>query len=175
MKASAKRRALHRQGGSAGKAQRLAIKFLSSGNESMAWKMDEIDRKILEILREDSRVPNKKIGKKVGLSEPAARRRVANLSSRGVISRFTVDVEESGAVQAIVFVTFLPSAQTEKVIREIMSLSGLSALFEISGDTDLVVRLSAPDMEELNKRIDSIRHHPGITATKTNMVLKKWK
>jgi DNA-binding Lrp family transcriptional regulator len=115
------------------------------------------------------------LGKKVGLSEPAARRRVANLVTRGVIRRFTVDVEEGGAVQAIVFVTMLPSAASEKIVRELMRAPGVTALFEISGDTDLVVRLAAPDMEELNRRIDTLRHHPEITATKTNMVLKKWK
>lgn len=141
----------------------------------MAWKLDEIDRKILEILREDARVANEALGRKVSLSEPAARRRVANLVARGVIRRFTVDVEEGGAVQAIVFVTFLPSAASEKIIRELSRANGVTAIFEISGDTDLVVRLAAPDMEELNRRIDSIRHHPEITATKTNMVLKKWK
>lgn len=141
----------------------------------MAWKMDEIDRKILEILREDARIANEALGKKVGLSEPAARRRVANLSARGVIRRFTVDVEEGGAVQAIVFVTLLPSAASEKILRELMRSNGITALFEISGDSDLVVRLAAPDMDELNRRIDAIRHHPEVTATKTNMVLRKWK
>ena len=141
----------------------------------MAWKMDEIDRKILEILREDARIANEALGKKVDLSEPAARRRVANLVTRGVIRRFTVDVEEGGAVQALVFVTLLPSAASDKIMRELMRAPGVTALFEISGDTDLVVRLAAPDMEELNRRIDSIRHHPEITATRTNMVLKKWK
>ncbi|MFA6327823.1 MAG: Lrp/AsnC family transcriptional regulator [Candidatus Micrarchaeia archaeon] len=141
----------------------------------MAWKMDEIDRQILEILREDARIANVTLGKKVGLSEPAARRRVANLASRGVIRRFTVDVEEGGAVQAIVFVTLLPSAASEKILKELMRSPGVTSLFEISGDTDLVVRLAAPDMDELNRRIDSLRHHPEVTATKTNMVLKKWK
>ena len=141
----------------------------------MAWKMDEIDRKILEILREDARIANEALGKKVDLSEPAARRRVANLVSRGVIRRFTVDVEEGGAVQALVFVTLLPSAASDKIMRELTRANGVTALFEISGDTDMVVRLAAPDMDELNRRIDTLRHHPEITATKTNMVLKKWK
>jgi len=141
----------------------------------MTWKMDEIDRKILEILCEDARIANEALGKKVDLSEPAARRRVANLVTRGAIRRFTVDVEEGGAVQAIVLVTLLPSAASDKILKELMRSEGVTALFEISGDSDLVVRLAAPDMDELNRRIDSIRHHPEVTATKTNMVLRKWK
>ena len=74
----------------------------------MGWKIDEIDRKILELLRESANMPNEKIGKKVGLSEPAARRRVANLVTRGVIKRFTIDVEEGGGVSALVFIATSP-------------------------------------------------------------------
>lgn len=141
----------------------------------MAWKIDEIDRKMLDILRENASIPNEKLGKKVGLSEPAARRRVANLVSRGVIRRFTVDVEEGGAVQALVFITSSPSAPPGKTVKEISKIEGVGSILEISGDTDFVVQMHAPDMETLNSRLDSIRHHPEIISTKTNMVMKKWK
>lgn len=141
----------------------------------MAWKIDEIDRKILELLRENARMQNEKLGKKVGLSEPAARRRVSNLLSRGVIRRFTVDVEEGGAVQALVSVSVAPSAQSQKIVKELGKTEGVGSIVEISGDADLVVQIHAPDMDTLNARIDQMRHHPEITGTKTNMVMKKWR
>jgi DNA-binding Lrp family transcriptional regulator len=141
----------------------------------MGWKIDEIDRKILEILRENARIPNEKLGKKVGLSEPAARRRVNNLVSRGVVRRFTVDVEEGGAVQALVFINASPTVPSGKVVAEISRIDGVGSILEISGDTDLVVQLHAPDMDSLNARIDQMRKHPEIRGTRTNMIMKKWK
>jgi DNA-binding Lrp family transcriptional regulator len=141
----------------------------------MAWKIDEIDRKILDILRENANISNEKLGRKVGLSEPAVRRRVSNLLSRGVIRRFTVDIEEGGAVQALVFITVSPSVPSEKIVKELTKTDGIGSILEISGETDLVAQLHAPDMESLNARIDAIRNHSEIISTKTNMVMKKWK
>ena len=141
----------------------------------MVWKIDEIDSKILEILRENARIPNEKLGKKIGLSEPATRRRVANLLSRGVIRRFTVDVEEGGAVQALVFLSTSSQASSEKLVRLLEKEPGIGAIWEISGDNDVVVTLFAPDMASLNKRIDEIRSFEAIKKTQTNIILKKWR
>ena len=141
----------------------------------MAWKIDEIDRKLLELLREDARTPNEKLGKKVGLSEPAARRRVSNLVSRGVIRRFTVDIEESGSVQAIVFLSTAPHANAEKLSSKLSGHEGIGFIWETSGDMDLAVLLSAPDMGSLNKRIDLMRAMEEVTNSKTSIVMKKWR
>lgn len=141
----------------------------------MAWKIDEIDRKLLELLREDARTPNEALGKKVGLSEPAARRRVAALVTRGVIRRFTVDIEESGSVQAIVFLSTAPHASAEKLSQKLSKHEGVGFIWETSGDMDIAVLLSAPDMGELNKRIDLMRSMEEVINSKTSIVMKKWR
>lgn len=141
----------------------------------MAWKIDEIDRKILEILRENARISNGKLGKKIGLSEPAARRRVANLVLRGVLRRFTIDVEEGGAVQALVFLSTSPHASPDKVFRTLIGEAGVGNVWEVSGDMDLAITLSAPDMGSLNRRVDEIRALDVIRKTKTSIIMKKWR
>ena len=141
----------------------------------MAWKIDETDRKMLEILREDARMPNGKLGKKIGLSEPAARRRVANLVSRGVIRRFTIDVEEEGAVQALVFLSTSPHASPDNVFRTLSGEAGVGNVWEVSGDMDFAITLYAPDMGSLNRRVDEIRALDVIRKTKTSVIMKKWK
>jgi DNA-binding Lrp family transcriptional regulator len=141
----------------------------------MAWKIDEIDRKIIELLRENATQPNASIGKKVGLSEPAARRRVSNLVSRGVIRRFTIDVEEGGGVQALVFISTSPHVSSEKIARQLAGEEGVGSIWETSGDMDVVVTLSAPDMDSLNRRLDHIRTLEAIKKTKTSVIMKKWR
>lgn len=141
----------------------------------MAWKIDEIDRKILEILRESANMPNAALGKKVGLSEPAARRRVAALVSRGVIRRFTIDVEEGGGVSALVFIATLPHTPAERIMRSLQKEPGVGSIWELSGDIDISITLAAPDIAALNKRIDEIRQMQGINTTKLSVILKKWR
>ncbi|VVC01077.1 HTH-type transcriptional regulator LysM [uncultured archaeon] len=141
----------------------------------MAWKIDEIDRKILEILRENAQISNEKLGKKIGLSEPAARRRVAALLSRGVIRRFTIDVEEGGAVHALVSLSTSPHAGSDRIYKALLGQAGVGSIWEVSGDMDFAVSLSAPDMDSLNRRVDEIRALDVIRKTKTSIIMKKWK
>ena len=141
----------------------------------MAFKIDEIDRKILEILRENASISNEKLGKKVGLSEPATRRRVSNLASRGVIRRFTIDVEEGGVVQALVSLSISPHASSGEMAKRLSKEDGIGSVWEISGETDFLLVLSAADMDQLNSKIDMIRNIDAVTATKTSIIMKKWR
>src|SRR3989338_9214363 len=141
----------------------------------MAWKIDETDRKIMEILRENARIANEKLGEKIGLSEPAARRRVANLISRGVIRRFTVDIEEGGAVSAVVYLSTSLHASSDKVFRQLKGQDGVGSVWEVSGDMDFALTLAAQDMDALNRRVDELRALDSIRKTKTSIIMKKWK
>ena len=57
--------------------------------------LDETDREILELLLSDSRRPWSEIAEVVDLSPPAVSDRVKRLQERGVIRRFTVDVDRT--------------------------------------------------------------------------------
>ncbi|MCX8194761.1 MAG: Lrp/AsnC family transcriptional regulator [Candidatus Micrarchaeota archaeon] len=141
----------------------------------MAWKIDEIDKKILQILRENADIPNQKLGKKVGLSEPAARRRVSNLVARGIIRRFTIEVDEKDTVNALVFLSTSPHASSEKVAKALEKEEGVMGIWEVSGEMDFAILLSAADMESLNRRVDELRALEEIRKTKTSIIMKKWK
>lgn len=56
---------------------------------------DETDRRILELLSEDARRSFRGIADEVGLSAPAVSSRVDKLRERGVVRRFTVDIDRS--------------------------------------------------------------------------------
>jgi len=53
--------------------------------------MDEIDLKILKILKQNSRAKYVRIAESVGLTEGAVRRRIRALTATGIIKRFTVE------------------------------------------------------------------------------------
>ncbi|MFO8110026.1 MAG: AsnC family transcriptional regulator, partial [Thermoplasmata archaeon] len=62
--------------------------------------MDDVDKKILEILKSDSRAHYVDIASKVGLTEGAVRRRVTKLKENGIIKRFTI--ETTAQVESVV-------------------------------------------------------------------------
>ncbi len=55
--------------------------------------MDKNDRKIIELLRSDSRRPFTEIAEKIGVTEATVRNRVSSLEKRGIIKRYTVQVD----------------------------------------------------------------------------------
>jgi len=130
--------------------------------------MDEIDVKILEILRQDSRTKYVKIAEMIGLTEGAVRRRVKNLLEQGIIRRFTV--ETKAEVEAIVLVKTDP-AQTRSVTLKIREIS--DKVFEVSGDYDVAALIQAYNIENLNRKVDAIRRLPFVLSTNTLISLAR--
>lgn len=129
--------------------------------------MDQIDLKILSILKEDARAKYVKIARIVGLTEGAVRRRIKQLKNEGVIRRFTV--ETSVDFEGIVLIETEP-ARTKEVTREIKKIA--DRVFEVSGEYDVAALIQAYTIEELNSKIDEIRKLPWVLNTKTLIKLK---
>lgn len=61
-------------------------------------ELDDTDAEILRLLMEDARRSFTDIGDQVGLSSPSVSNRVTRLMERGIITRFTVDIDRSQLV-----------------------------------------------------------------------------
>lgn len=134
--------------------------------------LDEIDRRILEILRENSRASFISIASELGISEASVRRRVKALIDSGVIRRFTVETSVEIGVQAFVFVSVDPSKLTCEVAGEVLGLKGVRAAYEVTGEYDVVILVQANSIQELNDCIDGIRKIDGVKKTNTVMILR---
>ncbi len=134
---------------------------------------DKIDEKIIEYLKENSRESFVDIGKKLKLSESAVRRRVKNLLGSGVIKKFTLELGEENATSAIVLVSVDSATDTSKVSIKLTKLEGVKTVYEITGQYDITVIISAATIAEINNSIDALRKIPGVVDTNTVIILKK--
>ena len=134
--------------------------------------VDEVDEKILSILREDSRKSFVEIADAVSLSEAAIRRRVSNLIKSGVISRFTIETNVGPRANAISLLSVNPSFPTSDVSARLRKMKGVDSIFEITGEYDVAVIVSGSNIAEINSTIDDIRKLQGIDDTNTVVVLK---
>ena len=133
---------------------------------------DKIDDEILKFLKEDSRESFVDIGKKLKLSESAVRRRVKNLTDSKVIKKFTIEIGEQNATKAIVLISVESSMDTSKVSARLTKLDGVKTVYEITGQYDIAVIISAPNITEINASIDSLRKIPGVSDTNTVIILR---
>ena len=134
--------------------------------------MDELDQKIMEILRKDSRTSFVDIGKAIGLSEAAVRRRVQNLIEKNTIRKFTIEVGEQQGASAITLITTNPQIPTQKMTEQLRNMKGVDTVYEITGQYDIAVILSAPSIAEINACIDDVRRIDGVANTNTLIILR---
>jgi DNA-binding Lrp family transcriptional regulator len=132
--------------------------------------MKELDNKILEILKKDSRTPFLQIAKKLNVSEGTVRNRVSKLIKEGVIKKFTIELETE--TTAIIEIITNPNVATKNIVAEIKKLN-VTKLYEVAGRFTILGILETKNLEEANDLIEKIRAIKGVMQTETFPVLKK--
>lgn len=141
----------------------------------MKRRVDDVDRRIIELLRENSRMRFVEIAERIGISEASVRRRIKALVDSGVIRRFTVEAELEHGLQAVVFVATDPSRVTGAVAEEALRLDGVEAVYEVTGEYDVAIVVRVPSVSKLNSCIDDIRRIEGVVKTNTVIILRVWR
>jgi Lrp/AsnC family transcriptional regulator of lysine biosynthesis len=125
--------------------------------------LDEIDYKILEILRENAKTTNNDIAKTVKLTEGAVRNRIKRLVVTGIIKQFTI-VTEPAQSEAIVLIKTRAKGSKE-ILKRIRKYT--NRLFETAGEYDVATFIADESFEKINETIDELRGVDGVTATMT--------
>lgn len=108
-------------------------------------ELDELDYRILEFLKKDSRTPFTEVGKNLGVSDATVHVRVNRMVGEGVIKGFTLDVDEEPLgtrVRSFVFVNVQPGF-LEEVANQLVENEWTNGIYEIHGSNDLVVKVEA--------------------------------
>ncbi len=134
--------------------------------------MDKINRKIVEILKENGRATYINIGKKVGLSEGAVRKRIKTLVDSGVIRRFTVKIGFTEGAEAITLLHINPSFPTSEICEKLKELPNIETIYEVTGQYTIAVIISALNIAEVNDCIEKIRRIDGVANTNTMIILR---
>ncbi len=143
----------------------------------MSLKLDEVDRGIIEHLRENSRTTFVDIGKDLGVSDATVYNRVRRLLEAGVVKRFTVEVDEAALgrrVSGFVLVSVKPGAVND-VSKQLAEIEKVSEVHEIHGPEDLIVKVKARDLTKLRSVILKVRRIPNVAQTEFLPIFKTWK
>ena len=132
--------------------------------------MDDLDRRIVNILRRDARTPYTEIAEEVGTSEGTVRNRVDRLTDDQVIERFTVTTR-TGNVQAMVEVSVAMDVNTSNVAGEMASWPKVDTVWQVSGEEDVVLVVDCVDTRAVNELITKAREMAEVKNTKTRLIL----
>lgn len=139
----------------------------------MSDRSKEVDQRIVEELRADPRQSNVAIGRKIGLSEGAVRRRVDNLAEAGSI-RFTVMVDpafDGLTAQALLRLRCAPHL-IDEVMNALSTMAELRQVYLCTGQFDITAVGQFRSTDELRSfattRLGAI---PGVVEMQSELIL----
>jgi len=137
-------------------------------------RLDDVDRRIVGLLADNARRSFGDIGRQVGLSAPAVKRRVDRLEASGVIRGYTAIVDQGylgQSVEAFTELRFAGSTRVDDIEEIAHDVPEVHAIFTVAGDPDALAWIRVSDVANLKTVIDRLRSSGKVTGTKTLMVL----
>ncbi len=139
--------------------------------------MDEIDHKLLSLLRQDARLTVAALAAKLKVSRGTVTNRIRRLEDEGVIVGYTVrlrpDVQHN-TIKAWMSIA-VDGNQTRAVIASLLGEPGVATLHDTNGRWDLLAELRAESLQELAKVLERIRLLKGISNTETSIHLETFR
>ena len=139
---------------------------------------DEYDRKIIQMLEQNSRRSFNNISKKLKLSESAVRKRVVALQDKGVIKKFTIqeDPAKLGANSVSIVGVDVEPTKLLEVAQKLCEIKEVRSVATSTGDHMIMTEIWAKDGRELIKIVsEKIGAMDGVKKICPAMILEKFK
>jgi DNA-binding Lrp family transcriptional regulator len=140
--------------------------------------LDDTDRRLLALLRDDARRSASSLAAALGVSRGTAQNRIAKLLREGAIQGFTVrlsqEADGAGAVRAVTTIE-IRGRTAAGVLKALKGLPEVRALHTTNGRWDVVAELAAENLEALDRALSRIRLLDGVANTETSILLSTQK
>lgn len=138
--------------------------------------IDAIDRRIIELMRRDARLPLKVIAGAVGLARSSVASRIARMERDGVIRGYQADIaiEEAGGASAMVSLR-LAHTPAPAVVAAVCADPEVVRCYSMAGETDLLIEIVSASSGGLNDVRDRLSTLEGVIEARTALILKREK
>lgn len=131
--------------------------------------MDAVDLKILEELKNNSRMSYNEISQHINKTEATVRRRVQKLKDENIIKRFTIDYEVDSKPKVSATIKIEPDFKDiKRILSELRIIEEINVIWRLSGDCGLLMKVDIPSIEKFNPLIEEkISQIQGIKIIET--------
>ncbi len=135
--------------------------------------LDQIDRDILALLQRDGRLTGAEVGRRVGLSQPAASARIQRLEKNGVITGYRAVVDPAALGPNIHAVVRLRTthAQLARALDFASRTSEITSTLRVTGEDCLIFDVHCPQAWRLEEVVDALARYGPVT---TSLVLRAY-
>ncbi len=130
---------------------RPTTRFITPAAKKEDVDVDELDRKIVQLLQEDATLSVREIGETVGLSATPCWRRIRNLEERGVLTKRVTLVDPSKINLGVSSLVFIRTNQHSKdwldrFVDAVADIPEIIEAYRTSGEVDYVLKVLVPDL-----------------------------
>jgi len=140
-------------------------------------KIDILDKKILEIVMNNARIPSKDVAQVCGVSRAAVHQRIQRLIDDGVItgSGYNVNPKLLGySTCTFIGLTLERGSMYRTVVPELLKIKEVVECHFTTGHYTMMIKVYARDNEHLMSLVnDRIQHIEGVAATETLISLEQ--
>ncbi|MBA4145089.1 MAG: AsnC family transcriptional regulator [Azospira oryzae] len=147
----------------------------------MKYKLDAIDRKILELLQTNSNITNAQLAQEIGLSPAPTLERVKKLENGGVIKSYhgVVDLASVGlGVSTFVMVSLKGHNKDniEKFMKAIRSIDEVIECHHVTGSADFILKIVATDIPAYqNLMLEKVSNIEVVDSMQSMVILSTFK
>lgn len=139
--------------------------------------MDDVDRQLIALLRDDARTPVATLAKKLRVARATVQNRLSRLLQDGAIVGFTVRLRpeaEAHRIRAIMSIE-IEGNYGDDVRRVLRGMPNVVALHTTNGRWDMMAELRTDTLESFDSVLNTIRQVDGIASTETSILLSTLK
>ena len=138
--------------------------------------LDTIDKKLINLLQQDSKQTTKKLSLQLNLSVTAVYERVKKLENQKVIEKYVAIINKNKIEKSFLVFCHIKLIQHSKEYLntfeyEILKLEEVSECFHVSGDYDYILKIYVKDMDAYRNfvvtKLTAIKHIGSTHSTFT--------
>lgn len=137
--------------------------------------LDTIDKEILKLLKEDGRLSFRALAFKLGMEGSTIRKRVNRLVKRGIVKRFTIEVNSEELVKEVTaFITVFPFLRySEEIKKRLIDFEEVLESHCLAGRCGLFLKVNFPSVQDLNEFVEKMEHTPGVARVRSCVVTER--
>ena len=139
--------------------------------------MDDTDRHLVSLLRDNARLSVATLAKKLGVSRGTVQNRIARLLARGTIEGFTVRAKPDSALPRIraIMMIGVEGERSDRILDELKKFPEIGAVHTTNGRWDMVVEMATDTLEGFDRVLHRIRQIAGVSASETSLLLSSYR
>jgi Lrp/AsnC family transcriptional regulator for asnA, asnC and gidA len=136
-------------------------------------EIDELDKKILNVLLKNSRSSYRDIAKKVGVSFVTVIKRVQRLENEKIIKSYSanIDYEKLGYDLNVLIKMRVSQGKSREVGKKLAQEKNVSAMYNVTGDFDDIILAKFKDRKSMDIFLKNLQSYEHIERTETSLVL----